>query len=184
LNNEENENSQGLSRMQIIELERQSYLADDTSIGEQCSICLDEIEAGSSILKLSCEHVYHSACIIRWYTENNTCPICRTIDENSEHELPHMSVQFPYEQLYMLTSQISVTLVYPNSARHVTNWNLQTTIIELLQYLDKSCNNQNSNIMLRNGTMIFKTTESFSYLNQPLISFNIRNSVEFIISFF
>ncbi|KAH0688810.1 hypothetical protein KY289_016168 [Solanum tuberosum] len=46
-----------------------------------CCICLREFEqddtCGVTILN-ACSHRFHSACIIPWFDENKTCPICRT----------------------------------------------------------------------------------------------------------
>ena len=39
----------------------------------ECSICL--INTPDSITK--CNHYYCYECINKWYTKNNTCPICR-----------------------------------------------------------------------------------------------------------
>jgi len=44
-----------------------------------CIICLDGFEDGNSIIKLDCRHPYHSGCIKKWFTEHNTCPICKAI---------------------------------------------------------------------------------------------------------
>ena len=44
-----------------------------------CVICLDGFEDGHSIIKLDCRHPYHSSCIKKWFTEHNTCPICKAI---------------------------------------------------------------------------------------------------------
>lgn len=42
-----------------------------------CSICLDDFQLGKEVNSLSCNHLFHSACIRRWLLETNTCPVCR-----------------------------------------------------------------------------------------------------------
>ena len=48
-----------------------------------CSMCLDNIESGSDIHRLPCNHVFHAHnClgdkgIVNWIEDNKTCPYCR-----------------------------------------------------------------------------------------------------------
>ncbi|PKI75121.1 hypothetical protein CRG98_004456 [Punica granatum] len=45
---------------------------------ESCPICLDDM-AGCNLelLKMPCQHVFHSLCIVRWLETTNSCPLCR-----------------------------------------------------------------------------------------------------------
>ncbi|BES89021.1 Zinc finger, C3HHypothetical protein type (RING finger) [Nesidiocoris tenuis] len=43
----------------------------------QCSICLEDIKRGSKAKVLSCDHLFHSPCIITWLQRRSTCPVCR-----------------------------------------------------------------------------------------------------------
>nr|XP_016493833.1 PREDICTED: RING-H2 finger protein ATL72-like [Nicotiana tabacum] len=47
--------------------------------GPDCSICLEEFEAGELVRVLpSCNHRYHDTCIRRWMTNGRSrCPDCR-----------------------------------------------------------------------------------------------------------
>ena len=62
------------------------YTGDD----RVCSMCLDRVESGSAIYRLSCGHIFHAHnCvnnkgIMNWIEDNKTCPCCiATIsDEN------------------------------------------------------------------------------------------------------
>lgn len=46
---------------------------DDT-----CVICLDAYEEGDKITTLPCGHLFHSRCIMLWFSGNNgLCPICK-----------------------------------------------------------------------------------------------------------
>ena len=40
----------------------------------ECLICLDKITYGRATL--CCGHNYHSACILKWFEKNLTCPLC------------------------------------------------------------------------------------------------------------
>ena len=40
---------------------------------DECPICL---ESGCNV-ELPCTHKFHNKCIIKWFEEARTCPICR-----------------------------------------------------------------------------------------------------------
>nr|CCC93304.1 conserved hypothetical protein [Trypanosoma congolense IL3000] len=43
-----------------------------------CCVCLESnIECGSDVVVLPCNHCYHVGCIRQWLSESATCPICR-----------------------------------------------------------------------------------------------------------
>merc|ERR1712098_993870 len=50
---------------------------------ESCSICLETLikdpKELKQMVKLSCEHVYHTKCIKNWMKENQNCPICKVV---------------------------------------------------------------------------------------------------------
>lgn len=53
-------------------------------IQTECSICLDEFEHGQTLTILqtgqrnkTCDHVFHTECILEWLERNNVCPLCR-----------------------------------------------------------------------------------------------------------
>ncbi|KAK1319993.1 E3 ubiquitin-protein ligase RHA2A [Acorus calamus] len=44
----------------------------------QCVVCLCEMEEGDEIRKLNCEHLFHRACLDKWFEHRrSTCPLCR-----------------------------------------------------------------------------------------------------------
>ncbi|KAI3855243.1 hypothetical protein MKX03_026101 [Papaver bracteatum] len=47
--------------------------------GQTCAICLDEFFKGSDVLRIWCEHAFHSRCLIPWFNKVGTCPLCRSI---------------------------------------------------------------------------------------------------------
>ena len=52
---------------------------------ENCSVCLSQLTSSScsaNIKKLECGHVYHQACIDKWFSERKyTCPLCRATNK-------------------------------------------------------------------------------------------------------
>lgn len=52
---------------------------EDINDGAMCYICIDNIvkEDCKRVLRLSCKHLFHTACITKWLARTNTCPTCR-----------------------------------------------------------------------------------------------------------
>ena len=55
------------------------YLPDESSVGDQCGICLKNIEINTKMMRLDCkgQHSFCQYCTEKWFADNNTCPICR-----------------------------------------------------------------------------------------------------------
>lgn len=51
--------------------------ADEKSGKAECSICMDEVELGTSVTTLPCGHWFHFECVKAWLSEHDTCPQCR-----------------------------------------------------------------------------------------------------------
>ncbi|CAA6672538.1 unnamed protein product [Spirodela intermedia] len=55
--------------------------ADQPSSFSDCSMYLcvwqEDYDEGEDIGMLSCGHAFHVACVGRWLTQRNVCPICR-----------------------------------------------------------------------------------------------------------
>jgi hypothetical protein len=176
---------QGIAENRINHLD---MLPTELQIGQQCAICLENIQADSRIINLSCNHYFHKNCILRWYREHSTCPMCRTQENYSrEHRTEERTIRVPLNSLILMSSSISIKFVYPNNDMQITYWSTHTTIIELFQFISKSINlniNMHINIQIRNENHVFKTTESFNHLNKSLLTLNISPPrTEFIISF-
>ena len=57
----------------------QHFDADESLVGEQCIICMNDFEIGTKMVRLDC-HVDHYLCKVcadRWFEDHNTCPNCR-----------------------------------------------------------------------------------------------------------
>lgn len=52
----------------------------------KCSICLNHFSKDETITYLPCLHYYHHSCIMKWFKDNHTCPICK-FDLNDDHSL-------------------------------------------------------------------------------------------------
>lgn len=87
--------SAALSRL-TREPERRGLSADDLEkyaptknagfpCGKACAVCLEEPARESSVRELPCSHVYHRACIDRWFDLSNCCPTCRKPVRPDEH---------------------------------------------------------------------------------------------------
>lgn len=44
----------------------------------ECSICMDNVEIGSEVTVLPCNHWFHRDCVGSWLKEHDTCPHCRS----------------------------------------------------------------------------------------------------------
>ena len=55
------------------------FEADDSHVGDQCQVCLEEVEVGRLMKQLDCggRHSFCSGCIDQWFANHKTCPICR-----------------------------------------------------------------------------------------------------------
>lgn len=43
----------------------------------ECTICLESFENGDEVIRLHCNHVFHSGCLIPWIRLCGACPNCR-----------------------------------------------------------------------------------------------------------
>ena len=44
-----------------------------------CSICMDTLKKGDTVLDIECKHIFHSECLTEYLEKyNHICPICRT----------------------------------------------------------------------------------------------------------
>lgn len=48
----------------------------DTAADEECAVCLDGYDKDNEIRETSCGHMFHAACVDRWFARNRSCPMC------------------------------------------------------------------------------------------------------------
>lgn len=65
------------SEMKLIRALSRTVDRKVVNASKSCGICLSEYQLGDRRTILPCMHDYHSACIEKWLSENNTCPICK-----------------------------------------------------------------------------------------------------------
>ena len=55
------------------------FTADQSHVGDQCSICMENYEIGRNMMRLDCDgkHAFCQVCIEGWFADHNTCPTCR-----------------------------------------------------------------------------------------------------------
>ncbi|XP_039651189.1 E3 ubiquitin-protein ligase RNF128-like [Perca fluviatilis] len=50
---------------------------ETTSESHVCAVCIDSYKAGEVVTVLTCDHIFHKACIEPWLLERRTCPMCK-----------------------------------------------------------------------------------------------------------
>ena len=72
-----NEDRRGLTQFRIREFEH--FKADESMVGEECDICMDELEVGTEMIRLDChiDHYLCEVCAYSWFRHHSTCPKCR-----------------------------------------------------------------------------------------------------------
>ena len=69
--------SQGLTSERIDKFEH--FTADESLVGEQCLICMNDLEIGIEMVRLDChvDHILCKVCVEKWFKNHKTCPTCR-----------------------------------------------------------------------------------------------------------
>ncbi|XP_010497343.1 PREDICTED: E3 ubiquitin-protein ligase RNF181-like [Camelina sativa] len=47
-----------------------------SSIGDKCTICLEELKDGAKVVTLPCGHEFDDKCIVEWFGTSHFCPLC------------------------------------------------------------------------------------------------------------
>ena len=56
---------------------KQRKLCPENSIGETCTICLEQFTDLGSYIELPCKHMFHKDCLKSWILKKKQCPLCR-----------------------------------------------------------------------------------------------------------
>jgi hypothetical protein len=81
----------GLSKKGLMELSQSIGKLSESkclSMTDLCPICLIEYENTENLLQLpSCNHTYHSKCILTWLEKESSCPNCRNVVTLQSNEI-------------------------------------------------------------------------------------------------
>lgn len=69
------EAKKAIQRLQVRTLKRGDE--ETTSDFLMCAVCIDSYKAGEVVTVLTCDHIFHKACIEPWLLERRTCPMCK-----------------------------------------------------------------------------------------------------------
>tara|TARA_B100001093_G_scaffold500131_1_gene550240 strand:+ start:4565 stop:5110 length:546 start_codon:yes stop_codon:yes gene_type:complete len=175
----------GINQNMLQSLRESSRLTTEAECGTQCSICLENFTNESNVINLDCNHLFHRDCIIQWFRRHSTCPVCRHSQNNEETQTTEMSVELNPNFYSIIFNQIySFNLVYPNGTNLPTYWFGYNTIIDIMQFIQHSMQNQTPKIQIKIDQCSFKTTESYIELNKSLAFLNLSRNTNIEISVF
>jgi hypothetical protein len=68
---------------------------EDIEMGE-CPICIETM-LKSKHINLVCNHKFHTKCIVNWFKEQVTCPLCRSCetDKTEYADLIELEIEIP-----------------------------------------------------------------------------------------
>eukprot|EP00656_Telonema_subtile_P058050 TRINITY_DN9704_c0_g1_i3.p1 TRINITY_DN9704_c0_g1~~TRINITY_DN9704_c0_g1_i3.p1 ORF type:complete len:127 (+),score=27.71 TRINITY_DN9704_c0_g1_i3:128-508(+) len=64
----------GLSEEKRADLPRVHFSEGEEST---CSICQESFKEAELLVRLPCEHMFHTGCVLKWMEAHTTCPLCR-----------------------------------------------------------------------------------------------------------
>lgn len=69
------EAKRAIGRLQVRTLKRGDE--ETTSDSQLCAVCIESYRPGDVVTVLTCDHIFHKACIEPWLLERRTCPMCK-----------------------------------------------------------------------------------------------------------
>ncbi|KAG2393012.1 hypothetical protein C9374_009589 [Naegleria lovaniensis] len=63
---------------EMMRLLRSMPFSDSYGINKDCCICFNNFSMKEMVTCLPCKHQYHNHCIMKWFKDHHTCPICKT----------------------------------------------------------------------------------------------------------
>ncbi|XP_069029595.1 E3 ubiquitin-protein ligase RNF128a [Embiotoca jacksoni] len=69
------EAKKAIRRLQVRTLKRGDE--ETMSDSHMCAVCIESYKAGDVVTVLTCDHIFHKACIEPWLLERRTCPMCK-----------------------------------------------------------------------------------------------------------
>lgn len=70
------EAKRAIGRLQVRTLKRDDE--ETASDVHMCAVCIESYKAGEVVTVLTCDHIFHKACIEPWLLERRTCPMCKS----------------------------------------------------------------------------------------------------------
>ena len=64
-----------------------------------CPVCFEIVDKEDK-MTLMCEHTFHMSCILTWFVEGDTCPVCRVSQQNNELIIFREQIQESMRQKY------------------------------------------------------------------------------------
>uniref|UniRef100_A0A8C7ZQG3 Si:dkeyp-86f7.4 n=1 Tax=Oryzias sinensis TaxID=183150 RepID=A0A8C7ZQG3_9TELE len=71
-----NEAKKAIGRLQVRTLRRGDE--EITSDSHLCAVCIESYKQGDVVTVLTCDHIFHKACIEPWLLDRRTCPMCKS----------------------------------------------------------------------------------------------------------
>jgi hypothetical protein len=104
---------------------------------EHCSICFESCNDNQqACCQLECKHKFHTSCIFKWMSKNNSCPLCRK--KANQHHKPE--IRMPSTDLmWILTNDSQLQEQFPNTTR--LEW------CEMYHYLRHEINNMSQSTL-------------------------------------
>ncbi|XP_017260341.1 RING finger protein 148 [Kryptolebias marmoratus] len=68
------EAKKAIGRLVVRTLKRGDELTTSDAL---CAVCIESYKAGEVVTVLTCDHIFHKACIEPWLLERRTCPMCK-----------------------------------------------------------------------------------------------------------
>ncbi|XP_076023730.1 E3 ubiquitin-protein ligase RNF128a [Genypterus blacodes] len=69
------EAKKAIGQLQVRTLKRADEEVNSESY--MCAVCIENYKAGEVVTVLTCDHIFHKACIEPWLLERRTCPMCK-----------------------------------------------------------------------------------------------------------
>ncbi|XP_010730767.2 E3 ubiquitin-protein ligase RNF128a [Larimichthys crocea] len=69
------EAKRAIKQLQVRTLKRDDE--ETTSDFHMCAVCIESYKPGEVVTVLTCDHIFHKACIEPWLLERRTCPMCK-----------------------------------------------------------------------------------------------------------
>lgn len=90
------EAKKAIKRLQVRTLKRGDE--ETASDSHMCAVCIESYKAGEVVTVLTCDHIFHKACIEPWLLERRTCPMCKCdilkalgVEEEEKESIPTQS---------------------------------------------------------------------------------------------